>query len=129
RLTCLGFAILCWAQVIDTPPFHSRLRQLQRVAYVLGAMTVSWVLALVLVFAAGPIYPYYASVASTPHVIAGVLSYTDPAGLTALEDQQLAGGIMWVPGSIPFSVAIFVFLYRWLDDGHPALRGPEGASP
>src|SRR5207237_8503278 len=116
RLTCLGFAILCWAQVIDTPPFHSRLRQLQRVAYVLGAMTVSWVLALVLVFAAGPIYPYYAAVASTPHVIAGILSYTDPAGLTALEDQQLAGGIMWVPGCSPVVVGGVWFACRVLGE-------------
>ena len=115
--------------VIDTPPFRSPLTQLQRVGFLLGAMVVSWVLALVLVFSAVPIYSYYAAVVTTPHLVAGTLVFTDPGGLTALADQELAGGIMWVPGSIPFSVGIFVFLYRWLDDGHPAVRAREEADP
>src|SRR5207249_3160030 len=75
-----------------------------------------------LVFSAVPIYSACAAVATTPHLVAGTLVFTDPGGLTALADQELAGGIMWVPGSIPFSVGIFVFLYRWLDDGRPAVR-------
>ena len=129
HLSFLGFAILFWAMVIDTPPFRSPLTQLQRVGFLLGAMVVSWVLALVLVFSAVPIYSYYAAVATTPHLVAGTLVFTDPGGLTALADQELAGGIMWVPGSIPFSVGIFVFLYRWLDDGRPAVRAREEADP
>jgi cytochrome c oxidase assembly factor CtaG len=122
HVSFLGLAILFWAMVIDTPPFRSPLNQLQRVAFILGAMVVSWGLALVLVFTTVPIYSYYAALATVPQVVAGSLVYTDPGGLTALADQELAGGIMWVPGSIPFSVAIFVFLYRWLDDGRPAVR-------
>jgi putative membrane protein len=127
HLSFLSFAILFWAMVIDTPPFRSRLTPFQRVGYLLGAMTVSWGLALVLVFSAVPLYSYYAALASTPHLVAGTLVFTDPGGLTALADQELAGGIMWVPGSVPFSVGIFVFLYRWLDDGGPAIRGREEA--
>jgi cytochrome c oxidase assembly factor CtaG len=127
HLSFLGLAILFWAMVIDSPPFRSQLDQLHRVAFVLAAMVVSWGLAVVLVFATVPIYSYYAALATTPHLIAGALVYTDPGGLTAVADQELAGGIMWVPGSIPFSVAIFVFLYRWLDDGGPAVRGHEAA--
>ena len=42
-------------------------------------------------------------------------------GLTALEDQQLAGALMWVPPGIVYLVAILVLLYRWF-------QGLDGAS-
>ena len=38
-----------------------------------------------------------------------------PGGFSALADQQIAAGIMWVPASIPLTIAIFVAAYRWLD--------------
>ena len=28
--------------------------------------------------------------------------------------QQIAAGVMWVPGSITFVIVIFVYLHRWL---------------
>ena len=42
-------------------------------------------------------------------------------GLSALGDQQFAAGMMLGIGSIPFTIAVFVFVYRWLDDERPAL--------
>lgn len=44
-------------------------------------------------------------------------------GLSALEDQQLAGGIMWVPGGTIYLAAASVLFIRWLGAG-PA-RGEE----
>ena len=38
-------------------------------------------------------------------------------GIEALADQQLAAGIMWGPGSIPYALFVFVALYRWLAPG------------
>ncbi len=35
-------------------------------------------------------------------------------GLTPLEDQQLGGIIMWVPGGIPYAVAALVLFTRWM---------------
>jgi cytochrome c oxidase assembly factor CtaG len=32
-----------------------------------------------------------------------------------MTDQQLAGGVMWVLGSISYSIAIFFGFYRWLE--------------
>ena len=64
---------------------------------------MSWVLAVVLGFASAPVYGAYASLAARP------------GGISALADQQIAAGIMWVPASIPFTIAIFVAAYRWLD--------------
>lgn len=35
-------------------------------------------------------------------------------GLTAIEDQQLAGAIMWMPGGLVYLVAAFVLMVTWL---------------
>jgi putative membrane protein len=94
--------LLFWGAVFDSPPFRARLDWLWRVAFVTTGMLVGWVLALVLAFAPSPLYPAYAELAHRP------------GGLTALADQQLAAGVMWVPGSLAYTVTIIVFFYRWL---------------
>jgi cytochrome c oxidase assembly factor CtaG len=96
-------SLLLWIQVIDSKPARARLGLFARAVYVTAALVVSWVLAIVLAFAPRPLYSAYATL---PH---------RPGGLTALGDQQLAAGIMWVPGSIAFTIAIVVFVYRWLE--------------
>jgi cytochrome c oxidase assembly factor CtaG len=95
-------ALLFWKQVIPSPPLHTTLPDAMRVVYLIGAMIVSWVLAIVLAVAPHPLYATYAHQASRP------------GGLSALADQQLAAGIMWVPGSITFVIVIFAYLHRWL---------------
>lgn len=103
-----GTAVMFWKQVIDSPPLHADMGAPQRVAYVVGAMVVSWALAVVLALAPHPLYPFYAHEASRP------------GGISALADQQIAAGVMWVPGSITFVVVIFVYVHRWLTP--PAIR-------
>lgn len=97
-----GAALLFWKQVIHSPPLRIRLAAAQRIAYVVAAMIVSWGLAVVLALAPHPLYADYAHEA------------TRPGGLSALGDQQIAAGIMWVPGSITFVIVIFVCVHRWL---------------
>jgi putative membrane protein len=41
-------------------------------------------------------------------------------GLTPLEDQQLGGLIMWVPGGLPYVVAALVLAARWFRSDSPA---------
>jgi putative membrane protein len=94
--------LLFWAQVFDSAPFRSGLGWLWRAAYTTTGMLVGWVLAMVLAFAPSPLYPAYASVQSRP------------GDLSALADQQIAAGVMWVPGSLVYTIAILVFFYRWL---------------
>jgi putative membrane protein len=95
-------AILFWKQVIPSPPLRTPLVAAQRAAYAIGGMIVSWVLAVVLALAPHPLYGFYAHRASRP------------GGITALADQQLAAGVMWVPGSITFLIVVFVYIHRWL---------------
>lgn len=44
-------------------------------------------------------------------------------GLTALEDQQLGGLIMWVPGAVPYIIAALALATRWFS-ADPQ-RGPD----
>jgi putative membrane protein len=96
----LGLGILFWAQVIDQHPFHARLSQFRRVVYVFGGTIASWALAAVLAFATTPFYAY----AALP---------SRPGGISALTDQQFGAGIMWVPGSITYSIVFIACLYLW----------------
>ena len=96
-------ALLFWVHLVPAATARPQLSDGQRVAYGTAALLVSWVLAVVLGFASRPIYNVYASLASRP------------GGLSALADQQIAAGIMWVPASVPLLIAIFVAAYRWLD--------------
>jgi putative membrane protein len=95
-------AVMFWKQVIPSPPLHARLGAPQRVLYLVGAMIVSWALAVVLALAPHPLYGFYAHEAARP------------GGISALADQQIAAGIMWVPGSVTFLIVMFVYVHRWL---------------
>jgi putative membrane protein len=105
-------SVLMFKQVIASPPLHATLNDTQRLLYVIAAMTVSWILAVVLAIAPSPLYSHYAHLASRP------------GGISALADQQLAAGVMWVPGSVTFVIIIFVYVHRWLA---PQSTGPSRA--
>jgi putative membrane protein len=113
--TFLLFGILLWAQVLESPPLRCRLRRDQRVYYIVGATTVGWVISLVLAFSPSPLYPAYAHLASRP------------GGISALTDQQLAAGMMLVPGSLTMSIYVFVGLFSWLGDEEEKGRGQPPA--
>jgi len=99
----VGTAFLFWVHLLPGATGRPQLTDGWRTAYGVAGMLVSWVLAIVLGLASAPLYGAYASLASRP------------GGLSALSDQQIAAGIMWVPAAIPITIAIFIAAYRWLD--------------
>jgi cytochrome c oxidase assembly factor CtaG len=99
--------LVFWAHLIDPGPLRPRLEWPARIVYAIGAMLVSWVLAVILVLVPHPLYAHYTHEAHRP------------GGISALTDQQVAGGVMWVLGSISYTIAALVGFYRWLE--------PEGA--
>jgi cytochrome c oxidase assembly factor CtaG len=105
----LVLSLAFWAHVIDQRPFRSRLSSMGRASYLFLAMIQSWALAGVLSFATAPLYAY------------GQLAWR-PGGISSLTDQQLGGGMMWVPGAISYSIAFVWLLFRWLaeDDASTA---------
>ena len=41
-------------------------------------------------------------------------------GISALNDQQIGGLIMWMPGDAPYAIAMAAILMSWFDRGDPA---------
>jgi putative membrane protein len=97
HVSFLVFGTLFWLPVLS-----GGLDDLRSLVYVVAGSIPGWILALVLTFAQHPLYPAYAAL---PHRL---------GGLSALSDQQVAAGVMVALGSIPFGIAVFVYLYRWL---------------
>jgi putative membrane protein len=92
-------ALVFWGALLDAPPVRTRIDSLHRAIWFAAAMVPGWILAIVLAFANVPVYGAYRS----------------------LTDQQLAAGVMWVPGSLAYFIAAFVAFYRWLE--------PSGVEP
>ena len=100
----LGIAF--WSEVIAQPPTHCTLSHLGRAFYLFFSSTVLRVLGIVLGFAAAP---YYAA---------------------SLFDQQIAAGILLVPGVLTDLIVLTVCLYLWLgQDDRAARRSASGGSP
>jgi putative membrane protein len=97
----LGLGLAFWAHVFDQHPFRAPLSTLGRASYVFVAMVQSWGLAAVLSFATGPFYAY-------------ALLPSRPGGISALTDQQLGGGMMWVPGAVTYSIVFIALIFQWL---------------
>jgi cytochrome c oxidase assembly factor CtaG len=107
---CFVFtALLFWGPMLEAPPVRARIDHLRRAAWFAAAMVPGWILAIVLAYTSKPLYAPYAELVHRP------------GGLSAMADQQLAAGIMWVPGSLAYLFAAFVSVYRWLE---PALAEP-----
>jgi putative membrane protein len=49
-------------------------------------------------------------------------------GVSALEDQQLGGLVMWVPGGLPYLIAGLVIVTRWVLRSAPQERSRPRAS-
>jgi putative membrane protein len=104
--------LLFWAHIVEPGPLRARLTWPAWIGYLVGAMVVGWVLAITLVLVPHAIYSPYAALAHRP------------GGISALADQQIAAGVMWVPGSIPYTIVLIMGLHRWLEPQRRATRGP-----
>ncbi|HVS07204.1 MAG TPA: cytochrome c oxidase assembly protein [Candidatus Dormibacteraeota bacterium] len=100
-LAMVGLAYMFWSQVIDQPPGRCRLSHLGRAVYLLLSSAQLRILGIVLGFASASFYP------------------------VPLVDQQVAAGIVMVPGVLTDLVVLMVCLYLWLgqDDRRQAGRG------
>jgi cytochrome c oxidase assembly factor CtaG len=99
HLTFLLVGLLFWDQVISPVKATGRLSLLGRAVVVLVGMFVSWGLAIVIGYATHPLYAYP----------------TPTGGLSLLADQEIAAGVMWVPGGTPFLVALLYLGIRWFE--------------
>ena len=112
----LGTALLFWWPVVAADPVPWRLAHPSRSLYTFLAMPQNTFLAVIILSATVPLYQHYAS-----------LELPWPGWTaTALDDQHLAAGIMWVGGDLLFIAALGAVV------GLDARRGGEhraGGSP
>lgn len=110
HVTMLLAGVLFWRPVVASPPFRPRWPRLAMIPYLVTADLANTVVAASLAFAGGVVYPWYAPIAAGRG--------TDP-----MLDQQLAAGIMWVPGSLILLVpAVVIAARRLVADDAPRAR-------
>jgi putative copper resistance protein D len=97
----LAAALLFWWPVIGADPVPGRLRHPARLIYLGLGMPWSSFLGLVIFSATTVLYEHYATLDRT-------------WGMTALEDQAWAGGIMWAFGDLVFVIALVGAVAAWL---------------
>lgn len=95
--TLLGSAVTFWWVAVG--PGRRRLAGGIDVLYVVAGGVPAAALGALLVFAAAPVYPLYATAAGP---------------LDPLRDQQLAGATMWVPAGFVSLVVAAALFVRWL---------------
>jgi putative membrane protein len=96
QVTLFGTAWLFWQAVLAP-----RAASVGILLALLGTVVQMGLLGALITFAPEPLYP--------PHFLT-----TAPFGLSALEDQQLGGLIMWVPSILPYLIAALALMARSL---------------
>ncbi len=96
-------ALLFWWPAIGVDPAPHRLSYPARLLYLFLDMPVMAYLGLAIASSSRVLYPYYAA-------------HPPPWGASALQDQGVAGTIMWVNGMFTMIPAMAVVLLRWLDE-------------
>jgi putative membrane protein len=113
HLGLLGLGLLFWWPVVGLDPNPRPLSHPARLLYLFVMMPASSLLGLALTTANHVLYPAYVLTAAT-------------LGVSALEDQRLAGVIMW-EGDMLFVVAVMAMvLLDWLDSDERRTLRAEG---
>jgi cytochrome c oxidase assembly factor CtaG len=100
----LGTALLFWWPVVAADPIPWRLAHPSRSLYTFLQMPQNTFLAVIILGATVPLYQHYAT-----------LQIPWPGWTaTALDDQRLAAGIMWVGGDLLFIGAVAALVWGWM---------------
>jgi cytochrome c oxidase assembly factor CtaG len=90
-------ALLWWHVLGVAPRLHRSMSVGQRIVYTISVVPVNMIIGVVIAFAPSPIYSHYLNV---PRLL----------GLSVMEDQMIAGILMWIPGSEMFFWAGLIVL-------------------
>jgi len=103
HIAFLVTALLFWWPAIGVDPAPHRLSYPGRLLYLFLDMPVMAYLGLAIASSARVLYPYYAA-------------HPPPWGASPLQDQGVAGTIMWISGTFTMIPAMAVVFLRWLDE-------------
>ena len=105
HVTFTASALLFWWQVIPAGPhLHGRLPVFLQMGYLIAAIPPTMATGVTIAFASVPIYTYYTTV---PRFW----------GLDVMQDQAVAGAIMWIPTNMMYILAALLVLARELNRG------------
>lgn len=118
HLCFLGTALLFWYPVIRPYPSRPSWSPWLLIPYLILADVQNTILSALLTFSDQPLYSYYVT---RPRL----------GNLSPLEDQAIAGVLMWVPGSLAYLVPLFVIGIRLLYGGSetPEVRSLPASDP
>ncbi|HEX2032977.1 MAG TPA: cytochrome c oxidase assembly protein [Chloroflexota bacterium] len=109
----LVLGLITWWPVCGPLPEFPRLPHGAQVIYLFFASLPPTILGAIIALAEKPIYPLYWA---APRVF----------GLSALEDQQLGGLIMWIPGALIYFLALSIVFFQWLERRAATQEPPYG---
>ena len=96
----IATAMMMWWPVVNPVPELARMPGPVQILYLFGFGIPASVVSAFVALSESVVYPFYGRAARV-------------TGLSALEDQQLGGMIMWVPGMIILWAAITIVFFRW----------------
>lgn len=105
----LAGGLLFWWLVIGVDPSHLRPGHIARIAILIVAILQNLALGLILTSLGSAAYDSYVRVAALRDW-----------GPSALTDQRIGAGIMWVPGTMMFALAVLILVNYWAE--HEAFR-------
>jgi putative membrane protein len=100
HLVFLATAVVMWWPVLSPVPELPRASYPGQLLYLFLLGIPMSIVGAMITLANSPLYPFYAA---APRVW----------GLSPLDDQQIGGLIMWVPGGLVFWIAMTVVWFRW----------------
>jgi putative membrane protein len=100
HLMFIAAAMFMWWPVVEPLPELSRMITPLRMVYLFAMSIPMSVVSAIITLSDTVLYTWYSEAARI-------------FALSAHEDQQLGGLIMWVPGALIFWVAISILFYRW----------------
>lgn len=101
-------ALLFWWHVIGAAPrIHRTMNRWRRAGYVVGALAQNEILGVSIAFAGSPLYAHYTTVSHS-------------WSMSVLQEQMVAGAIMWIPGGMMYAVALVLLIVSTLDDQYAA---------
>ncbi len=101
HLLFIATGTLMWLPILHAVPPHRPMGYLAKIGYLFFGMLSSSILGAIFTFAGDVIFKFYGNIPVN-------------FGLTPLDDQQLAGSIMWVPGGGIFLAALLITFAAWL---------------
>jgi putative membrane protein len=97
----IAAATLMWWPVVNPVPELVRLQTPVRLLYMAVLSIPMSIVSAIITFAEQAMYPWYEA---APRVFTSI---------SAADDQQLGGVIMWVPGMLVFWIALTIVFFRW----------------